>query len=82
MMNRWIELAHNRVNEMISAFVSGGMVATGTNKAMQSQQAIESSLTLSEWSTILGMAYISSMLLPRLYEFFKWLLSKFKRKGL
>ncbi len=71
MMTKWVDIAHHRVNEIVATFVSGGMVANG----------VDDSWTLVDWSTVLGMVYVSSMLIPRLYEFGKWLMKKWENRN-
>jgi len=69
-LERWADFAHLRVNETIATFASGALVANG----------IDERLTLADWSTILGMIYISTMLVPRLFDFVRWIYKKIKSK--
>ena len=69
LINRWAEFAHYKANEIVATFTSGAMVANG----------IDERFTLADWSTVLGMVYVSSMLIPRLIEFFKWLKKKWEK---
>lgn len=70
LIDRWVSFGQNKFNEVGATATSGAMVANGINDHF----------TLSEWSTILGMIYVLSMLIPRLIELVKWLYSKFKVK--
>lgn len=70
-LDKWASFAHNKINEIGATFVSGGMVANG----------VDDRWTLSEWSTLLGMIYVSSMLIPRLIEFGKWLYKKWENRN-
>lgn len=63
LIDRWVELAHYKVNQITATFTSGAMVANG----------LDDRWTMGDWSTLLGMIYVSTMLIPRFYEFYKWL---------
>lgn len=70
-LDKWASFAQNKANEVFATFTSGAMVADG----------VDDSWTLAEWSTILGMIYVSSMLIPRLIEFGKWLKIKWRKRN-
>ena len=70
LIDRWILFGHNKFNEVGATATSGAMVAG----------SIDESLTLGDWSTILGMIYILSMLIPRLIQFGKWIYSKWEER--
>ena len=72
-IERWIEFTHSRVNEIVASVTSGAFVANGFDD--------EWNFTLSDASTILGMCYISSLLIPRLYEFGKWIKNKWEKRN-
>ena len=69
-LDRWVDFAHSKSNETVATFTSGALVAGG----------IDDSLTLADWSTILGIAYLITMLIPRLYKFIKWTMRKRKNR--
>jgi hypothetical protein len=69
LIDRWISLAHNKANEVTATAASGVMVA----------DSMTVTFTLNDLSTILGMLYIISMLIPRLYELVKWIIRKCKK---
>lgn len=71
LIDRWVELGQSKVNEIGATGVSGAMMADG----------IDSSFTLSDWSTILGMIYVLSMLIPRIIQFGKWLYNKWETRN-
>jgi len=70
-LDKWASFAQHKVNEIGATFVSGGMVANG----------VDDSYTLTDFSTILGMIYVSTMLVPRLIEFGKWLIKKWEKRN-
>lgn len=70
LIDRWIAIGQNRVNELGATAASGAMMADG----------VGDSFTLSDWSTMLGMIYVSTMLIPRLIEFGKWIYKKLEKK--
>ena len=70
-LDKWSSFAHNKINEVGATFTSGTMVVDG----------LDDSWTLTDWSTVLGMIYVSSMLIPRLYEFGKWLYKKWEKRN-
>lgn len=67
---KWTELANNRINEGAATVTSGTIVA----------DSFIDSFTLADWSTILGMIYIGSMLIPRLYSFAQWVKEKWEKR--
>lgn len=71
LMNKWADYAHNKANEAAATFTSGTLVADG----------LDDRWTLADWSTLLGMIYVLSMLIPRLVEFVKWLIKKWRKRN-
>jgi len=69
LIDRWTELTHNKLNEFGATATSGTMVVDG----------FDDSWTLADWSTALGMFYIITMLIPRIFEFGKWLMKKWEK---
>lgn len=68
LIDKWVAVGQHKVNEVGATATSGALI-------------VSDSLTLGDWSTILGMVYVSSMLIPRLIQFGKWLYSKWERKN-
>lgn len=68
--NKWIEAGHNKVNEIGATLTSGAMVANG----------MAESWTLSDWSTLIGIIYVLSMLIPRLIAGYQWLKTKWENR--
>ena len=65
-INRWIELGHNKVNELGATLTSTTMVVDG----------IDDRWSMADWSTLLGMIYVISMIIPRIFQLYLWIKQK------
>ncbi len=77
-LDRLYEIAQNKFNVFMTYLTSGAIVADGAVKKV-SPKAVEAGLTLSDWQIIVGMIYVISMIIPRLYAFYKWLMEQRKK---
>lgn len=71
LIDRWMSFAHSKFNEVGATATSGAMVVDG----------FDDSWTLADWSTVLGMIYIATMLIPRFIEFGRWVVKKWESKN-
>lgn len=69
LIDKWTEIATNKVNELVATGASATIVA----------DRFDDSWTLADWSTLLGMVYIITMLIPRFIMFGKWLKEKWEK---
>lgn len=69
LIDRWAQIAENKFND------GAGVVTTGTLAASNWTDEI----TLGDVSTFIGMLYIISLLIPRIYHGYQWLKKRLKK---
>ena len=83
--SRISEYLHSKIAIFLGWVTSGGLIFDGTVKKVATAAPPEKAtflfLSLSDWQILVGIMFTLTMMIPKWYQFYKWLKVKLRKEN-